>query len=78
MSREVVLEKMKEIFMDVLDAEVDITEETKRQDIEEWDSIAHINIIMSVESEFGIKFTLQEVNEMTEIGKIVTVVCERA
>lgn len=78
MSREEILEKLKEILEDVLDVSCDdFTEETIRKDVDEWDSLAHINVVMSMESEFEIKFTLQEVNEMSDIGKIVSMISER-
>lgn len=78
MSRVEILEKLKEILEDVLDIPCnDFTENTLRKDIEEWDSLAHINIVMAMENEFKVKFTLQEVNMMSEISRIIDIISKK-
>ena len=72
MEREEVLKKIAEIARDVFDnAEVEIKEETSAADIEEWDSLTHLNLISDIEDAFGIKFTLAEVSKSKNVGKLM-------
>ena len=64
MSREEVFEKLNEVFRDVFDdEEITVTDATTADDIEEWDSLEHINLLAAVEQEFGMK----NVGEMADI-----------
>ena len=73
-----IYEKLTEIFQDVFDDEgIELTSETSADDIEEWDSLANINIIVSVEDEFGIKFDIDEITGMKNVGEMVKVIESR-
>jgi acyl carrier protein len=62
MERQTIFEKLNEIFIDVLDLdEVELTDATNANDIEEWDSLSHIQLIVAIEKSFGIKFTSLEI-----------------
>jgi acyl carrier protein len=57
-----ILNKLQGIFRDVLDDEgIVLTADTSPENLEDWDSLAQINIIAACESEFDIKFDLNEV-----------------
>ena len=59
MTREEVFATLNEVFQDVFDDEsITVNEETTADDIEDWDSLEHINLIAAVEQEFGMKFTM--------------------
>ena len=63
---------MNEIFIDVLDLdEVELTEETSANDIEEWDSLSNIQLIVAIEKAFGIKFTSLEIMKWRNVGEMV-------
>lgn len=73
MSREEVFEKMNAIFRDNFDdEEIVLTDETSAQDIEDWDSLEQINLIVAIQNEFGIKFNIDEVNAMKNVGEMVS------
>lgn len=73
MERTEIFEKIKEICRDVFDNdELVITEATTAADIEEWDSLTHLNLINDMEETFGIAFTLGEIAESQNIGGLVT------
>ena len=56
MERQEIFEKLNEIFTDVLDLdECNLTDETSANDIEEWDSLSHIQLIVAIEKAFKIK-----------------------
>ena len=57
MSREEIYEQLNEVFQDVFDDEdIIVNDETTAEDIEDWDSLEHINLIVAVEKKFSIKF----------------------
>lgn len=51
-----------------------ITPETKMEDIDSWDSLTHMEMIVELEDTFGIEFTADEIMEMTIVGKIEEIV----
>jgi acyl carrier protein len=51
--------------------EVELTESTCADDIEEWDSLSHIQIIVAIEKAFGIKFTSLEIMKWKNVGEMV-------
>ncbi len=79
MSKEEILEKLNEVFCDVFDDEtIQVKEETTANDIEDWDSLEHINLIVAVEKEFGFKFNMNEVTSMKNVGEMIHIIQQRA
>ena len=78
MTREEVFEKLNEVFQDVFDDDsIMVNDSTTADDIEDWDSLEHINLIVAVERCFGIKFTMGEVTGMKNVGEMVGIILER-
>ena len=50
---------------------------TRAADIEDWDSLEHINLVAAVEEEFGMKFKMKEVSGMKNVGEMLDIICER-
>lgn len=72
MNREEIIYQISIAVSDVLDLEnLELTENSTAESVEGWDSLAHINIIIAIEQDFGIKFTLEEIGEFENIKKIV-------
>lgn len=72
MDIQTIIERMNCIFCEVFDDdEIEINESTTGDSIEEWDSLGHIELIIAVESEFGIKFSTAEIAEMKKPGNNV-------
>lgn len=72
MERKEILEKMEEIFTDVMDLkDIKLKDETCADDIEEWDSLSHIQIIVAIEKTLGIKFYSQEMITWKNVGDMV-------
>lgn len=79
MDKHDIIERLNEVFQDVFDDEdIVVDEETTADDIEDWDSIEHINLISAVESEFGIRFTMGEVSGMKNVGEMISIIEARA
>lgn len=78
MSREEIYEKLNECFRDVFDDEtITVADSTTADDIDEWDSLEHINLIVAVEDMFGIKFNMGEVNKFKNVGEMVDIIITR-
>lgn len=75
MSREEVFEKLNEVFRDVFDDdEITVTDTTTADDIEDWDSLEHINLLAAVEQEFGMKFNMGQVVSMKNVGEMADII----
>ena len=75
MTREEVFEKLNEIFRDVFDdEEITVVAETTADDIDEWDSLEHINLINAIEEEFDIKFDMGQIVSMKNVGEMVDII----
>ena len=65
-------ERLQEIFRDIFDdGELIIREDMSANDIEDWDSLAQINLIIAIEKEFKVKFKLDEVSNLKNIGEML-------
>ena len=75
MSREEVYEALNEVFQDVFDdADIRVNDATTAADIDDWDSLEHINLIVAVEKKFNIKFNMGEVNTFKNVGEMVDMI----
>ena len=67
-----ILNRLTRILRDLLsDDSIALTMETRRDDVANWDSFAYISFIVAVETEFGIKFGVAEVESFQNVGAIV-------
>lgn len=75
MTREAVFETLNEVFRDVFDDEnISVTDNTTSNDIEDWDSLEHINLLAAVEQEFGVKFNMGQVVSMKNVGEMADII----
>lgn len=78
MDRNQIFEQLTEIFQDVLDNdEVVVTADTNAEDIEEWDSLTNIQLVVAIEKQFGIKFTSAEIMKWSNVGDMVECICNK-
>ncbi len=78
MTKEEIQSNVQEIFRRVFaDDTLVITPATSQDDIEEWDSLEHINILSVIEQKFGIKFDLGEVMRMKTAGDIIELIASK-
>jgi acyl carrier protein len=70
-----ILSKVRDILADTLDLpDLQVTEQTTAENVEGWDSFNHINIVVAVESAFGIKFHTAEVEELRNVGELADLI----
>ena len=68
-------QEITDIFEEVMDLEdVELTDDTTANDIEEWDSLSHIRLIIAIERSFGIKFSNAEIESLKKFGDLVALV----
>lgn len=78
MTREEVYENLNVVFQNVFDDEdITVNDETTADDIEDWDSLEHINLVVAVEKKFNIKFNMGEVNNFNNVGDMVNLILKR-
>ncbi|PWG82184.1 acyl carrier protein [Pararcticibacter amylolyticus] len=73
MNQEQLLKEVNEIFKDVLDNEdVVINFDTVASDVDDWDSLNHIQLIAAIEKAFRIKFTSTEIYQFKNVGEMIS------
>ena len=72
MERNEILMQIQEIFREILDDnDINLTEEISSNDIEDWDSLTHIMIILDIEKKFRLKFSSSEILNWKNIGAMI-------
>lgn len=78
MNKNEIVKRLTEVFRDVFsDDTIIITEKTTANDIDDWDSIEHINLISAVENEFSMRFKMREVSGMKNVGEMIDIISQR-
>ena len=79
MSRAEILNTITGIMRDVFDEDdLEVSEETSAEDVEEWDSLSHVRLIVAVERKFGFKFKNSEIESLKNVGDLVNMVETKA
>lgn len=67
--------RVQDVFRQVfVDPAMVITANTRAADVEEWDSLAHINLVVALEQAFGIRFRLAELDVLRDVGDLEALV----
>ena len=78
MERSEILKQINDIFIDVLDNDdVVINEATQASDVDEWDSLTHIQLVVAIEKHFKIRFTSKEIQSWNDVGEMMTCIQEK-
>jgi acyl carrier protein len=72
MDKNELLKQVNDIFIDVLDNEdIVLAYETTADDVEDWDSLNHIQLVVAIEKHFKIRFTSQEIQSWKNVGEML-------
>ena len=78
MNRIEIFTGVQDIFRDIFDEDdMVITDKTNSDDIEDWDSLNHINLVSAIEKEFKIKFALIELISLKDVGGMIDLMIEK-
>jgi acyl carrier protein len=77
MQQQEVLAKLQEVFDDVFLQKVVVTKDLSAKDVEEWDSLTHVSLILAVEEAFGIRFRVGEVESTKNLGDLADLIAKR-
>lgn len=78
MNKEEIMNRLTNVFRSVFDdEEINISDKTTADDIDDWDSLEHINLLVAVEQEFNIKFNMNDVGNMKNVGDMVNIIISR-
>ena len=78
MTRERVFNGVQDIFRDIFDEDdLIISDSTNSDEIEDWDSLNHINLVSAIEKEFKIKFALGELMTLKDVGSMIDLMLEK-
>lgn len=79
MNEKQILDRLTDVFREVFDDDsIRITPRTTADDIEDWDSLEHITLISAVENEFRMRFKMNEVSTMKNVGEMMDIIAQRA
>ena len=69
------LEEVQEIFRDIIgDDDLVITRASNASTVEDWDSLAHVNLVTAIEKKYKIKFGLGELQELKNVGDMLELI----
>lgn len=75
MPKEEIFEKVKKVFIDTFHND-NVTLETKRDDVQNWDSMTHVMFLSAIQKEFKISFKMNDMINLNSINKIVDNISE--
>jgi acyl carrier protein len=77
LSESEVYKKLQAVFDDVFLEEVVVTGDLTAKDVEEWDSLTHVSLVLAIEQAFAVRFRVGEVEATKNVGDLVTLIQKR-
>ena len=78
MERSEILKQINNIFIDILDVDDIVIEElTTANDVEDWDSLTHIQLVVAIEKNFKVRFTSKEIQSWKNVGEMMNTIQEK-
>ena len=77
MNQREIIANMADIFDEVFEYEGALSPDTTSDNVEEWDSLGHIRLVLAVESKFGVRFQPSEVVGLKNLGELADLVAQK-
>jgi acyl carrier protein len=76
--KDAVFPRLTQVFHAVFDDEsIVVTEETTAHDVDDWDSVMHISLMVAVEKEFSMRLSAEEIGKQNKVGDLVDLIAAR-
>lgn len=73
-----VINEVTSVFKDVLDTDdIELKYETTANDVDDWDSLTHIQIVVAIEKHFNIRFTSGEIQKFKNVGEMCEAILKK-
>jgi acyl carrier protein len=73
-----VYEKLQKVFVDVFDDDsITVVPTLSAKDVDGWDSLTHIRLLLTIEKAFNIKFSTSEIGKLENVGDLVSLIATR-
>jgi acyl carrier protein len=66
--------RLAEVFQDVFDDSIKVTPQLSAKDVDGWDSLTHIRLLLTIEKAFKIKFSTSEIGKLENVGDLVALI----
>jgi acyl carrier protein len=78
MTHEQVRTRLNAVFRDIFDDEtINVTDAMTAKDIEGWDSLTHVNLVVAVEKAFAVSFTTKEISGLANVGDFIGLIVRK-
>ena len=78
MTMHAMLDQLQSVFRDVFeDDELTINRQTSAEDVEGWDSLMHVSLMINVERVFNVKFSTTQVASLKNVGELMDLIESR-
>lgn len=72
------LDKLTAIFRTMFNQpQLELREDLTAADVRGWDSLKHVSLMVTVESEFGIRFSNSEIADLANVGELIAMISEK-
>jgi acyl carrier protein len=76
-ARLLIINRLGELFCDIFDDEsLEIKGDMTAEDVDDWDSVTHITLMVAVESEFDIQMNASEVSELESVNDLINLIAK--
>ena len=73
-----ILKQVNDVFIDVLDnGDIVLVRETTANDVEDWDSLTHIQLVVAIEKHFKLRFVSSEIRNWNDVGAMCDAIKNR-
>ncbi len=77
MNQDEIINSLNKVFTELFDEEIELSIETTADDVDDWDSLNHMNLILKIEEVFEVKFSNKQVAGLQNIGDLVSLIIEK-
>lgn len=77
MTHDEVIRKLNTTFCEVFDDDIELSDETTAADIEGWDSLTNVRLLVQIELDFDISFSSYEIADISNVGELANIIVSR-